>query len=245
MGKLLNYIPGRQTQLTEVRKNQSGTGLLIEKDGHILGDCDLVKQIREDINSHMEFVVPDHFIVPALFQKYGIKNANGRIYPEAILKREVDKYIKDRVSTHSAVGALDHPQSSSLSGHDVSHVITELIWKGSTLLGQMEIHTSPGFRRYGVCSTSGDLAANMIIEGILIGVSSRAVGTVENHMGQLVVGDDLELICWDIVLEPSTPGAYIGKDMASLERFVESDDTRIDKQSIDEKIGRLNKILML
>lgn len=242
----MNNLYKRQSygQLVEVKRNQSGTGLLIENDGHIMNDCDTLRQIREDIGNHMEHVIPDKFIVNAIFQKYGIKNANGRIYPEDILKREVDKYIKNRISTHAAIGALDHPSSSTLSGHDVSHVITALEWKGRTLVGQLELHTSPGYRKYGICSTSGDLAANMLLEGIQIGVSSRAVGTVENRMGQLVVGDDLELICWDIVLEPSTPGAYIANNMSELERFVESDMTRNDKQSIDERIMRLNKILM-
>jgi hypothetical protein len=204
----------------------------------------MVDQIKDDIEHHKEFVIPDRFIVNAIFQKYGIKNANGRIYPEDVLKREVEKYINERVRTRSSIGALDHPQESSLSGHDVSHVITSLQWQGHTLIGEMELHLSPGYRRYGIASTSGDLVANMILDDILIGVSSRAVGSVEEKLGILVVGDDLELLCWDVVCEPSTPNAYISRNLSDLQRFVEDAEKDDNKPILNEKIGRINQILL-
>lgn len=230
--------------LTEVKKGQTGTGLLIERDGHVIGNEDLVKQIKEDIAHCHEFVIPDKFTVNAVFQKYGIKNANGRVYPEGVLKREVEKYINERVNTRSAIGALDHPSSTTLSGHDVSHVITELHWVGRTLVGTMDLHLSPGYRKYGICSTSGDLAANMILDGIQIGVSSRAVGSVEERLGVLEVGDDMELVCFDIVIENSTPGAKIAMNMKDLEQFIESDTSDNGKEMVIEKIKRINQILL-
>ena len=69
------------SQLNEVKKDQTGTGLLIENDGHIIPPKDTISQIKEDIETGHKFVMPDDFIVSAVFQKYGIKNANGRIYP--------------------------------------------------------------------------------------------------------------------------------------------------------------------
>ena len=230
--------------LTEVKKGETGTGLLIERDGHVIGNEDLVKQIREDIAHNHEFVIPDRFTVNAVFQKYGIKNANGRVYPESVLKREVEKYINERVNTRSAIGALDHPSSTTLSGHDVSHVITELHWVGRTLVGTMDLHLSPGYRKYGICSTSGDLVANMILDGIQIGVSSRAVGSVEERLGVLEVGEDLELVSWDVVIENSTPGAKIAMNMKDLEQFIESDTSNNGKELVIEKIKRINQILL-
>lgn len=230
--------------LTEVKKGQTGRGLLIERDGRVLGNEDLVRQIREDVAHHHEFVIPDNFTVNAVFQKYGIKNANGRVYPESVLKREVEKYINERVNSRSAVGALDHPSSTTLSGHDVSHVITELHWVGRTLVGTMDLHLSPGYRKYGICSTSGDLAANMILDGIQIGVSSRAVGSVEERLGVLEVGDDMELVCFDIVIENSTPGAKIAMNIKDLEQFIESDTSDNGKEMVIEKIKRINQILL-
>lgn len=230
-------------QLNEIRKNQVGTGLLIENDGHIISNNDTIKQIREDINNPtLKLFCPEKFIVSAVFQKYGIKNANGRIYPESVLKREVDKYLKEKVATRSAIGALDHPSSSSLSGHDIAHIITDLRWEGHTLIGEMEIHTSPGFRNYGVCSTSGDLVANMLISDILVGVSSRGVGSVKQMPGGvLMVDDDFEIICWDTVCEPSTPGAYISTDVSDLKQFVENIEN--NKKTVNEKINRINNLL--
>ena len=83
--------------LTEIKKGQTGTGLLIEHEGYISSDCGDNKKLFEDINSKIgtdEPICPEHFIVSAVFQKFGIENANGRIYPEHVLKREVEKYME-------------------------------------------------------------------------------------------------------------------------------------------------------
>ena len=230
--------------LTEVKAYQTGSGLLIERDGHIIGKKDTIQQIKEDIDNGHKFVIPDDFIVSAVFQKYGIKNANGRIYPEDILKREVQKYLENQVANGSAVGALDHPSYSSLSGHDVAHRILDLRWEGHTLVGEMKLHLSPGYKKHGICSTSGDLVANMLIDDIRVGVSSRAIGSVEEKFGTLIVGDDLELVGWDDVLEPSTNNAWIATNMSKLEQYIESDITRNNKNVISEKLEKIQKILL-
>lgn len=135
--------------------------------------------------------------------------------------------------------------SSSISGHDIAHNILRLEWQGSTLVGDMELHISPGYIKYGVCSTSGDLVANMLLSGYLVGVSSRGVGSVEQKLGDYVVGDDFELICWDVVIEPSTPGAYIGSTRDDIQPYIESDNTNITKNPLLEKINDINNILKL
>ena len=229
--------------LTEVKAGQTGNGLLIEHDGHIISKKDTIQQIKEDIDNGHKFVIPDDFIVSAVFQKYGIKNANGRIYPENILKREVQKYLENQVANHTAIGALDHPSYSTLSGHDVAHRILDLRWEGRTLVGEMKLHLSPGFKKHGICSSSGDLVASMLLDDICLGVSSRAVGSVEEKLGTLVVGDDLELVGWDVVVENSTPGAKIASNMDDLQQYIESNITRKDKTLVSEKIQKINKIL--
>ena len=228
--------------LTEVKAGQTGNGLLIEHDGHIISKKDTIQQIKEDIDNGHKFVIPDDFIVSAVFQKYGIKNANGRIYPEDILKREVQKYLENQVANGSAVGALDHPSYSSLSGHDVAHRILDLRWEGHTLIGEMKLHLSPGYKKHGICSTSGDLVANMLIDGIRVGVSSRAIGSVEEKFGTLIVGDDLELVGWDDVLEPSTNNAWIATDAQKLQPYIEGIENK--KPLISEKLQKIQKILL-
>lgn len=239
----MNTYNIKREQLVEIKSGQTGTGLLIEHDGHIIGKPDMISQIKEDIDNHHKYVIPDDFIVSAVFQKYGIKNANGRIYPENVLKREVEKYLKNQVAMRTAIGALDHPNSSALSGHDVSHNILDLRWEGRTLVGEMKLHLSPGYKRYGVCSTSGDLVANMILDGIRIGVSSRGVGSVEQKLGVLMVGDDYDLLAWDVVCEPSTNSAWIATKYEDLTPFIEGKTPKNDL--ISEKIKKINKILQI
>lgn len=236
-------IPSLRQYIKEIKAGETGKGLLIENDGHIIGHQDTIQQIKEDISHDNKYVIPDKFSVKAIFQKYGVKNANGRIYTEDVLKREVDKYINNCVNKRCAIGSLDHPEASGLSGHDVSHCITNLEWQGKTLIGEMDLHLSPGFKKYGVCSTSGDYVATLLLDNILIGVSSRALGSVEEKFGVLLVGDDLDLIGWDVVMQPSTPGAFISNDYSNLQSFMESTNVDEKKNQINEKITKIKNIL--
>lgn len=113
-------------------------------------------------------------------------------------------YVMCNNKTHW-VGNCNHPDSSNIDLSRVSHNIIELHWEGCTLVGKIELNTSEGFRRSGVVTTCGDEVANLLLNGYKIGVSSRAVGSVEDKLGVAMVGDDLELICWDVVGNPSTP----------------------------------------
>jgi len=226
-------------ELEVIKEGKTGHGILIENDGYL--QLNNAKTIKEGIDDG-EWHVPHPFIVSALFQKFGIKNANGRIYPEHVLKREVEKYQK-LIDERMALGECNHPAESTIDLSRISHNIIELHWEGHTLLGQMEINTSEGFRKQGIVSTQGDMVANLLLNGYKIGVSSRGVGSVESKMGQMIVGDDFELICWDVVSSPSSPGAYIGS-LEDLQQYVESDNSNKTKPSINEKISRIKQVLL-
>lgn len=212
-------------KLVEIKKGQEGKGLLIECDGYISSDCGNNKKLFEDINAERssldDFYCPRHFIVSAVFQKYGVENANGRIYPENILRSAVEKYMPN-LKDKSAIGECNHPSESVIDLSRVAMNIIELHWEGRTLVGKMEILTSPAFRKYGVISCQGDQCANLLLEGIKIGVSSRGLGTVTNKMGVLYVSDDYEIVCWDIVSQPSTPGSYIAPEDSIPQQWKES-----------------------
>lgn len=226
-------------ELIEIKKGKVGKGLLIENDGYL----SLGKQtIKEDIGDD-GWHVPNPFIVDAVFQKFGIKNANGRIYPESILKREVEKY-QSRIQEHTALGECNHPQESTIDLSRISHNIIELHWEGNTLVGKMDLNVSHGFRKFGIVSTRGDEVAQLLLKGYKVGVSSRGVGSVEQKLGQYIVGDDFELICWDVVSDPSTPGAYIspnGED--GLQQYIESNESNETKNIVNEKISKIKSIL--
>ena len=227
-------------ELVEIKRNQTGHGLLIEHDGYISMDNAKIQQIKESINNHDgDWFCPNPFIVDAVFQKYDIENANGRVYPEAVLKREVEKY-QVRIRERRALGECNHPSDSVIDLGRISHNIIELHWEGRTLVGKIELNLSQGYVRHGICSTLGDTVANLLLNGYKIGVSSRGVGSVENKYGKMIVGDDFEIICWDVVCDPSTPNAYIGKK-EELQQYVETKESIGDV--ITEKINKIKKIL--
>ena len=229
-----------KNRLVEIKKGEVGTGLLIEHDGYISPEIGDNKKLFEDINSGKiseDFHCPYPFIVSAVFQKFGIENANGRIYPEDILKREVQKYL-EKIAEKRAIGECNHPSESVIDLSRVAINIIELHWEGHTLVGKLEIITSPGFRKHGIISCQGDQVANLILQGIKIGVSSRGLGTVTNKMGVLYVADDYEIVCWDVVSDPSTPNAWITPEGQIPQQYVESKET--EKNTIFEELGKFS-----
>ena len=227
--------------LVEIRKGESGTGLLIEHDGYISIDCGDNKKLFEEINSNTDddFHCPRHFIVSAVFQKYGIENANGHIYPEHVLKKEVERYMA-KINEKRAIGELNHPSESVIDLSRVAMNIIELHWEGRTLVGKLELLTSPGFRKYGIISNQADQTANLLLSGIKIGVSSRGLGTVTNKMGVLYVSDDYEIVCWDIVSDPSTPQAWITPEDNIPQQYIESVENNDSKSKLFEKLDKFN-----
>lgn len=214
-----------KNKLVEIKRGETGTGLLIEHDaGFISVDVGENKKLFEDIRNEIatgEFKCPYPFIVSAVFQKFGIENANGRIYPEHVLKREVEKYMA-KIKEKRAIGECNHPSESVIDLSRVAMNIIELHWEGHTLVGKLEIIMSPAYIKYGMITCQGDQIANLLLQGIKIGVSSRGLGTVTNKMGVLYVADDYEIVCWDVVSDPSTPDAWITKEDEIPQQYIES-----------------------
>lgn len=229
--------------LKEIKRGQTGHGLLIENDGYIDIDSNeaksVLKEDREGVDK--EFFCPYPFILPAVFQRFDAENANGRIYPESILKREVDKY-QERIKERRATAELNHPSESVIDLSRVAINVVELHWENKTLVGKIEILTSPGFRKYGIISCCGDETANLILNGIKIGLSSRAVGSVEQKMGKMIVGPDLELICFDVVSDPSTKNAWIcDADKPIPKQYIESKESK----PLLEQLSQFNEWLSI
>lgn len=383
-----------KTELIEIKKNNTGTGLLIDNDGYMYLNESDAKTIKESFGDDDHWKCPFPFVVHAVFQKYGLKNANGRIYPEHVLRKQVELY-QQKINEHRALGECyplnaqvltengwvkmadikegdnvltlntetnktefnkvvrkiekkhtgdmirivgrginelvtpdhgypiysrktnkfveyqtakqimahmqsyqedlyipnnisntmlgitlsnkyincmsvsyddmvgcievpnhtfyvqvngfkhwskncNHPAESVIDLGRISHNITELHWEGRTLVGTMELNVSQGFVKQGICSTFGDTVANLLLNGYKIGVSSRGVGSVNKKLDQYIVGDDFELICWDIVSDPSTPNAWIGgKD--EIQQYVESKSQT--KSLLSDKLNKIKNII--
>ena len=142
-------------------------------------------------------------IVRGVLQRAEAKNQNGRIYPKEVLVREAKKYYKEFIKQSRAMGELDHPESAVVNLQNVSHNIKEMHWEGNNLLGTVEVLRTP----------SGNILTELFKSGIKLGISSRAMGSVEtvSEAGEQSqeVQPDFELIAFDFVSNPSTQGAFM------------------------------------
>ena len=138
------------------------------------------------------------FYMTGCMQKFDTPNGNGRVYSKDILQREVENYWK-LVKERRALGELDHPDDSVINLKNASHLVTDMWWDGPALMGKVEILDTP----------SGKILKNLAQSGVTLGISSRGLGSVKEVRGQTMVEDDFQLICFDFVSEPSTPGAFM------------------------------------
>lgn len=226
-----------------LKENEVGTGILIEMDaGYISPKEERNNEILKESNQMLDHSKPFEFY--AVLQKYNTPNRNGRTYPEKILKREAENY-KKMIEKGVALSELNHPESSLIDLDRVSHSITEVWWEDNVLMGKIKLLTSPGFHERGIVSTKGDMAANYLRQGVTLGISSRGVGSLKKVGEQNEVQDDFELICFDLVSSPSTPGAYLFLNPDDKDKYDENLEEE-KKMKVERQVGETgNKSLDL
>lgn len=226
--------------------NEIGKGILVEYDAGYISPTDKHNaQIIKESKNMLDYSKPFEFY--AVLQKYNTPNRNGRIYPEKILKREAENY-KTAIFKGTALSELNHPESSLIDLDRVSHMITEVWWEGNILMGKLKLLTSPGFHERGIISCKGDTAANYLRQGVTLGISSRGVGSLAKKGEQNEVQDDFELICFDLVSSPSTPGAYLflnPEDKNNYEENLEEENKLKRERVLGAQPGEGNKSLDL
>tara|TARA_R110000824_G_scaffold175520_2_gene354027 strand:+ start:578 stop:1177 length:600 start_codon:yes stop_codon:yes gene_type:complete len=144
------------------------------------------------------FVKEGGMMLTGKLQEADVQNGNGRVYPLNIMEREVKKYAQV-VEDRRALGELDHPDSSIINLVNVSHMVTEVWMDGPSVMGKIKVLGTP----------SGQILKALVESGVKTGISSRGMGSVKEQMGKTIVEDDFQLICFDIVSEPSTPNAFM------------------------------------
>jgi hypothetical protein len=164
--------------------------------------------------------------IRGVFQRADEENNNKRIYPKALLNREVEK-LAESLNGRRLMGELDHPQHDSVKLSNVSHLITKLDVKGNDIIGEAEILNTP----------MGQVAKALIEGGVQIGISSRGMGTLsEGQDGKRYVNEDFRLITWDLVADPSTRGAYPtlaeGRQSILVEEILNEVLPRVTKQKV-------------
>lgn len=209
------------SKLPILSESQTGYGILLESDAGLISpafglNASLIKEMEEHLTDYSQPI-----FVYATLQKYDAENRNGRIYSEEILRREVERYQKI-INMNASFHELDHPESSVVSLTKGSpHRVVEMFWQGNVLIGKLEILVSRGYREHGGLYCGGDMVAHYLSYGMTLGVSSRGVGTLKTVNGKKMVQPDFELICFDVVSSPSTPGSYIYKDLKDFAKYDE------------------------
>jgi len=152
-----------------------------------------------------------------------VKNGNGRYYKKELWEREIDNFAqKIQMKSTETVGELDHPDSQVINLRNASHAIRELYWKGDEIWGKVEIFSDPG----DLGTSSGRIAGALVRNGLIIGISSRGMGSLK-QMGEVMeVQDDFELLTWDLVSNPSNPDSWMKNGALN-----ESRTTYLDKYS--------------
>ena len=135
-----------------------------------------------------------------------VKNGNGRFYPRELWEREIDNFTRkiNQKSTETC-GELDHPDSQVINLKNASHAVRELYWRGDEIWGKVEIFSDMG----DLGTSSGRIAGALVKNGLLIGISSRGMGSLKETDGVMEVQDDFELLTWDLVSNPSNPDSWI------------------------------------
>lgn len=153
-------------------------------------DAQSIKESREQNGGKI--------ILRGIMQRADAVNQNGRIYPRRVLEREMENYQKF-INERRALGELDHPTASVINLQNVSHLVTEARWDGDAVIGSIELLDTP----------MGKIAQSLVESGVKLGISSRGVGTTSQQGDYDLVEDDFMLLCYDLVSEPSTSGAFM------------------------------------
>jgi len=164
------------------------------------------------------YVADGGMILSGIMQKADTVNGNGRIYPHKVLMKEVENYgklVKDR----RALGELDHPEDSVINLKNASHLVTEIWWRDTDVMGKVKVLDTP----------SGKVLQELVKSGVSLGISSRGMGSVREDQSQTIVEDDFQLICFDFVSEPSTPGAFMMKEARDYQNKVFTKADRINR----------------
>ena len=167
------------------------------------------------------FVSNGGMILSGIMQMTETKNGNGREYQHATMVREVRNYQK-LVKENRALGELDHPDDSVINLKNASHMATAIWMEDKNVMGKIKVLDTP----------SGKILQELVNGGVTVGVSSRGMGSVREEMGRTIVEDDFQLICFDMVSEPSTPGAFMMKEAKDL-----------SQSNIITKADRINRLL--
>ena len=169
----------------------------------ITEEIEKVKVITEEKNGKKSL------FIEGIFLQANRPNRNKRLYEMKTLEREVNRYNENFIQKGRALGELGHPDGPTLNLDRVSHKIVSLVREGNNFVGKAKILETP----------MGKIASSLLGEGVMLGVSSRGVGSlIPTNEGYSLVGEDFMLAtAADIVADPSAPDAFVNGIMEGKE----------------------------
>ena len=175
----------------------------------------LIREESQDIQTVVEESKEEgkkSLYITGPFMQAEVKNRNGRIYPRSVMESALNifqKLIEDKRS----IGELSHPSTPTVNPERASHIITELKFDGNDVYGKARILES---------MPMGKIVKSLIDEGVKIGVSSRAMGSLRNVNGVNYVQPDLVISTIDVVSDPSGPSCFVNGIMEGRDWIYEA-----------------------
>lgn len=154
-------------------------------------------------------------------------NRNQRVYEKSDMEREINRYIKEMVNSKRAMGELNHPASAEVNLERACHMVTNLKMEGNIVYGKSQVLSTP----------MGQLVRSLINDGVKVGMSSRALGKLNEEAGGINRVTDMRLVAIDCVADPSCPTAFVNGILESKEFLVASNG------KLEEIFGKLENSL--
>lgn len=136
-------------------------------------------------------------------------NKNKRLYPIEELRRETQRYKEEMILPGRAMGELNHPTTADVDLERACHIVTELYEEGNVFYGKSKVLSTP----------CGMIVRSLINDGVKVGMSSRALGTLEEGSSHNTVRN-LKLVAIDCVADPSFPKAFVNGILESKQWVV-------------------------
>lgn len=186
----------------------------------------LLRELNEEVKITIEESVGSEkrYFIEGVYLQSELKNKNGRLYPEHVMDKAVQIYTEDFIKTSRSLGELTHPASPVVDPRNASHLIVSLVKEGTNYIGKSKILNTP----------MGKTVQALLADGVSLGVSSRALGSLKmNNEGVQIVQDDFIIsTAADIVTDPSAPDAFVRGIMESKDWIYI--DGRFEERQIEE-----------
>lgn len=188
---------------------------------------DQFEVIEEQTNKNS----PSNLFIKGPYMMAEDVNRNKRVYPLDELEREVAVYNETFVKPGRAMGELNHPTTADVDLERACHMVTELTQDGNVFYGKSKVLTTP----------CGQIVRALINDGVKVGMSSRALGSLEEGSNHNVVRN-LKLVAVDCVADPSYPKAFVNGILES-KQWVLADSGKYEEayDQFEKSVGTLPK----